>query len=156
MRCSFCHDSFSTQGGEPCPECGTRLHRECWSFARDCPSLGCEGRPLRRPARSWSAVWALALLLSGFNHLRRPGSADQDLWEIPRTCFCEGGNPDSARGAAFDRPPEPSLWRVVRRSVEAMTHDWNEAATASYLHRHSQPADLTIVEEVRERRRRRS
>lgn len=107
----------------------------------------------RRPSRAWIWVYLLALV-AGFNHLRRPFTADDRDALVPRICFCDQGDPEV--GPELRVPPPLDLERVLKLSVRAVTHHWNEAAIASYLHHQSPPADLTIVEEIRERRRRRA
>lgn len=151
MRCSFCHDSFASSS-TPCADCATQLHPDCWREAGECPSLGCEGRPARRLAKAWVWTWLLCLI-AGFNHLRRP-AAGEDKAAVPRICFCNWG--DVEVRPELKKAPETTCVEFVGATVRALAHHWNDAAAASYFSRQHGPQDLTVLEEIRERRRRRS
>lgn len=67
-RCAYCHGPFARGGEEPfsCRGCAGVLHRACWHEARRCPTLGCRGPDVRRPARP--SAEQPASILAAFLH----------------------------------------------------------------------------------------
>lgn len=144
VRCSFCHDSLASSPAT-CRDCKTALHRECWELAGDCPTLGCEGAPRESRRLAWYLGWLLCLLPA--LHELKPQLDLLIHRPYHHCCICACPR----RGPSFvDRPPGlPDPITVVLRHLGSPHTQLPGVPPAS-------PADGTILQEIRERRRRRA
>lgn len=103
-RCAYCHDPIGTAVAAFCPLCETRLHHDCVTQLRRCPTIGCTAEFDKPGAEAPPAPAPLDGEPQGLSAEPVPGS-DRSLVRFPTVRTRGGRNTDRTLGTILARRP---------------------------------------------------